>query len=727
LPTQTQKIRVKFFDYLFQEQEGYVCLAVAEPKRARQTWRQSFFKWPDERQGLIDFVEKIGHKKNVWFCVNLLDKTERRKEHALPGNIVWADLDTAKPSEIEPEPNVIIESSPGRYQAIWRLDKTVPPEQAEEYSKRIAYEYKQEGSDPSGWDITQMLRVPYTLNFKYDNAPEVKLVQATEDTHETTVFEQFDLAPGDLPQVAVEDMPAIDSLPNPDQVIYKHQLALKDTAFQGLYSVEPNRSDDWSGMLWRLINICIESGMTVEETFAVSNAAACNKYRRDARPPEYLWRDVTKAEARQRKLTAITATFVPVQMPQIVASNETSHTFIDEYREWASEATDALVHYHDLSAFILLSSFMAGGLTVKTSYGPMVPNIWGLVLGDSTLTRKTTAMRMAIDMINEIDQEIILATDGSVEGLLQGLSTRPGRVSMFWKDEVSGFIDSINRKDYLAGMPETLTQLYDVPPVLSRRLRKETIYVTNPIFIFFGGGIRDKVYSLLNEEYILSGFLPRFLIVSGDADLNRIRRTGPATPDESGKRDKLRMRLSDMYENYNRTAQIKLGAQIDPVEVVQKVEGILTPEAWQRYGDIEMEMVQKAAESPVSMLALPTFERLSRSCLKLSCLLAAARQNPSDELKIEISEQDVVNASGYIQDWGRYSAELITNAGKGSTQRVLDRILRAIKQNPGITRSYIMQRHHLTKREMDEILSTLEDRGEIRIKKEGRGSLLWAI
>ena len=84
----------------------------------------------------------------------------------------------------------------------------------------------------------------------------------------------------------------------------------------------------------------------------------------------------------------------------------------------------------------------------------MVPNLWGLILGDSTLSRKTTAMRMIMDIIAALDSDMILATDGSAEGLLSGLATRPNKTSIFYKDEISGFFDSMNKKDYLAGMSE---------------------------------------------------------------------------------------------------------------------------------------------------------------------------------------------------------------------------------------------------------------------------------
>jgi len=84
-----------------------------------------------------------------------------------------------------------------------------------------------------------------------------------------------------------------------------------------------------------------------------------------------------------------------------------------------------------------------------------------MILGTTTVTRKTSSMDLAMELIMDVDDEIVLATDGSIEGLLTSLSTRPGRPSIFLRDEFSGLLDQMTKKDYLSGMAELLTKLYD--------------------------------------------------------------------------------------------------------------------------------------------------------------------------------------------------------------------------------------------------------------------------
>lgn len=118
--------------------------------------------------------EPPGHV-DQYFCPVVFSEPKRKKEFALPTNLLWADLDPVDPNSCRIKPSVAWESSPGRYQALWFLTSEVDPEQAASLSKRIAYA---DGGDKGGWDLTQVLRIPGTHNFKYPSAPEVKLLWA---------------------------------------------------------------------------------------------------------------------------------------------------------------------------------------------------------------------------------------------------------------------------------------------------------------------------------------------------------------------------------------------------------------------------------------------------------------------------------------------------------------------------------------------------------------------
>ena len=668
---------------------------------------------------------------NVWFCTSLLEQQRRKKQDCLPGNIIWADLDSFNPKDILPVPSLAIKSSDYNYQAIWRVDTQLEPYQQEDFSKRLAYKYRANGVDPTGWDLTQLLRVPFTHNYKYDSAPQVDILHALDTLIPVELFEAIEV-PEDYransTALAAASFPPLDLLPDISQITYAYQAQITGTPFKILFATIPGSDENWSGILWKFLNLCFEMGMDEFEVFALARECGCNKYRRDGRPEVHLWEDVLRALEMQRKSNLIFGSNDVLAMPTICNESLTDvRCFVDDYSEWALEATDAVPVYHDLCAFMALSTVMAGGLLLETDFGRVIPNLWGLVLGDSTLTRKTTAMNMAMDMVIDVDRELILATDGTAEGMLTGLSERPGRVSVFLRDEVTGFFESINQKQYLAGMMQTMTQLYDVPKLLSRKLSKSTITVNNPVFIFFGGGISEKTFSLVDEHYVISGFLPRFLVVNGEADLTKLRRIGRANSDLSSRKAALQMRIADMYERNNRTVTVKLGDS--EFDMPKHIKVDLTDDAYLRYGDIEAAMLHAAQTSSVSMMALPTFERLSRSLLKMSILIAgSANDKPTtgnDTLLVE--EKHVAKAAYYVQRWGNYTVDLILNSGKGSSEKILMKVLHTIEKYPNILRGQIMRTHALSSREANDILTTLEDRGHISIVKVGKGSRLKAL
>lgn len=727
--TQTRaELRLGFFDFLFEAQEGWLCLATSIGNN-KDTFKQRFLRWPEERTKIGSLLEAVESDHNVWFGINLLSRPERKKEFCLPTDLVWADLDTATPGEIDPVPQVVTQTSPMRFQGIWRLTEPVNSFEASAYSRKIAYAYADKGIDLTGWDLTQLLRVPFTYNHKYGPIPpEVQVVTITADKIETVVFESLPEPPPAIEDADVPGVPDLKNLPQPEMIGYKYRELLQSVdGFNQLYGTIPSPDEDWSRKLWRLIHICLDVGMTPEETFVLAYHAKCNKYARDKRPTSHLWHEVVRAAQEAKRLAIIVSPTSDISFPELLTVGEyddlPDDTWVDRYRLWASQATDAVETFHDLAGFITLSAVLSQGITLKVEYGDMRPNLWGLILGDSTLTRKTTAMRMATDLIAEIDKDILLATDGSVEGLLTGLSLRPNRASIYFRDEVSGFFSTIKKKDYLSGMPETLTQLYDAPAFYSRRLRKEVITISSPLFIFFGGGIKEKVYGYLDDEDIISGFLPRFLVVTGTTDTTRLRPTSPRTETGAVGREQLKSELAAMHQNYIMVQSVQILGQETTLERVREVE--LTPEAWARYQDIERRIADAAQQTTRRITTLPTFERLSRSLLKMSVLLAASRIEPDigDDV-LQAEEIDVMQAAKFIQRWAPHTIDLILNVGLSFSQRQLDRILEYIRDNPGVMRGQVMQMFRLMKRDTDDILNTLADRGLIKQVKVGRGTSL---
>jgi hypothetical protein len=704
-------IRVKFFELLFGTTQGYLCIATSGKNSITSDFSQYFFEWPNEALKIENFILTVEENRNVYFCVNLLRNESRKKENCLPGSIVWADLDGVEPELIEEIPPPIFwASSYGRWQAIWRLTVPVPAYQAEEYSRKIGYLV---GADRSGWDLTQLLRVPLTLNFKYDPPAYIELERLLETQAPPLLF---DAIPPDVEhRVAIDPMPVESSELNIEMILYKFKNALDYTDFGAYFTQEPEK--DWSSILWRLLHICFRVGMTAEEVFTVARHAKCNKYERDGRPPEHLWRDVLKAAEHylSAKLSAL------IEMPVLV-EEPYSETFIDTYRNWAKVLTDASPDFHNLCAFIAFSALVSNSVRIETSVGALVPNLWGLLIGDSTITRKTTAMRLVVEFLTGMDKELVAATDGTAEGLLQAMSVRPNKSSVYHKDEVSMLFDSMMRKDYMAGMQETLTALYDSPPYYKKRLANRDIIVESPVFIFLGGGVPDRILNTVSESFVFSGFLPRFLISTGESQGKLIKALGPPTEAGIGGRPEIFNKFADVYETYGIDVETRIGGQkvLMPPRYIAK----LTPEAWAKNAEFETILIETALKSSVKDLALPTLDRLSRSILKMATILACLEQKPKNGI-VTVKESNVINAAWYAQKWGENAIHLMLNAGKGTNEKTLEKIFTFIENNPGALKSVVMLRFHLDAKGAANHLQTLEERDLIRKEKRGNGWAYW--
>jgi ribosomal protein S25 len=364
---------------------------------------------------------------------------------------------------------------------------------------------------------------------------------------------------------------------------------------------------------------------------------------------------------------------------------------------------------------------LAGPVRLPTSYGVMVPNLWFMILADTTLTRKTTAMDIAMDLVMEVDPDVILATDGSIEGLFTSLSLRPGQPSIFLRDEFSGLLEQMNKKDYYAGMAETFTKMYD-GKMQKRVLRKEVITVNEPVLIMFTGGIRERILSLLDYDSVSSGFLPRFLFITAESDITRLRPLGPPTERSIGKRELIRARLATIHSHYRRLQEVS----VNGTKLVgqKRWDASLTDEAWERYNKFEADMLKHGFESANRDLVTPVFDRLSKSTLKMAVLVAAAR-NLTDRVVVE--ERDLLKAIFYVEQWREFVAQIINSVGRTAAEKTIDKVYESVVKKPGVTRSELMQHHRLTAREADNVFTTLDQRGRLQRIKSGRTERLYPI
>lgn len=716
-----------FFRLAYGPNTGLVCIGFLS--RDRKKMDERFFEYPTQVERMVDVIGEQYEDNNVYYCPQLFGARKRVKENVISCPTVWADLDLCPPGALLVEPSVLIRTSPGRTQALWRLEEAVEPSIAEALSKRIAYHHADVGADRSGWDLTQLLRVPGTHNFKY--AEEVSELHIRIEKTNRNVYRLNDFAGyPDTGRVHGEGIPMPAEIKieiSGEDLIQSRRRTLNPVAFD-LFGTEPAQtefSEDWSRAMWKLIMLLFEAGFTREEVFTICNDAKCNKYKRDGRDEEHLWKDIVRGyNAHQKDMNVV---IVPeYHQTELMTDEELDlvkdkETFVERYIKWASDLGDAAVQYHQAGAFIILSALLSGRVCLPTSFGNIVPNLWFMILADTTLTRKSTAMDIATDLLIEVDADAVMATDGSVEGLMTGLSMRPGRPSIFLRDEFTGLIEAMTKKDYMAGMPEMLTKLYD-GKYTKRLLRKEPIEIKDPILILFAGGIKNRTQQLLTLDHISSGFMPRFIFLTAESDVTKVRPTGPPVVRDLSGREAMLTEMNEMYDFYHAeppSKGIKVGRS------VRKWKATLTPQAWARFNKFEADLLEAGVTSDRPDILTPTYARLTISALKAALLLAAAQNR--DEEELEVTELYILMAIKYAMGWREYAIDVINGVGKSGHERDIERVFSLIKKRPGISRSSIMQHYHLTAQSASALFSTMEQRGLIESVSFGRGTTYKAV
>lgn len=272
----------QFFDTIWHAEPGYVYLPTLN--RKTEEWKKNMFKWPEHREHVVNHVlGKTSQGLDVYYSPVLFDleKEPRPVKENFKGTfVVWTEYDGSAPSEwpsvtsegadgatvdaVVPPPSLRVQSSKdGNEHVYWQLEEFVTDrEWVENINRSITYGTR---ADTSGWDINQVLRPPYTKNYKYEDEPAVTVSHISRDTFSRERFAA-------LPPVQQLVNNAIDTehLPLVEEVIATYKWSTDDFKFFMDPSIPEGKR---SFALMRLGYIGAEMGMNDTEIYALLDNA----------------------------------------------------------------------------------------------------------------------------------------------------------------------------------------------------------------------------------------------------------------------------------------------------------------------------------------------------------------------------------------------------------------------------------------------------------------------
>ncbi len=258
----------------------YFCLAT---KNKRGKWKDHFFKWPVGYRDLRDFFGRYSTDDyNLYFCPHGFSEESRLKKYATGTKFLWADLDEKDPAQCKPVPQVAWQSSPGRYAALWRLQRYEDSrEKVEGINQALTYA---NGADRGGWDFSQVLRIPGTRNHKYKGSPEGKMLWMKDNAYGLDAFPDPD--------------EVVTSASNPVEVLSKVKKKIKPSTLRLLTSKKATVGKR-SEVIWKLENELHEQGLNADQIFILIKHSVWNKFAGRRDEDGQLKRELSKVHGRK--------------------------------------------------------------------------------------------------------------------------------------------------------------------------------------------------------------------------------------------------------------------------------------------------------------------------------------------------------------------------------------------------------------------------------------------
>lgn len=294
----------EFFETIWRDADGFVYLPTIN--RDTNKWKRVFFEWPKHKDSIVQHVlASSAQGLDVYYAPALFkDHSAATKENFKGTYTLWTEFDGSAPEDWKPDPPAFTEdgseagsvadsdatglpepslrvqsSQDGHEHVYWRLNEFVTDSQwVEDKNRAITYEH---GADSSGWDCTQILRPPYTTNFKRDLPVTIR-----ESTGSVFAQGRFNFLkpPAQLVNESIDTA----NLPSVEKIVAKYTW--DDKHFDLFMADAPQ---DRSGALMKIGFFGAEKGMTDAEIYALLDNA-------DAR-----WKKYVHRQDRKRRLTDI--------------------------------------------------------------------------------------------------------------------------------------------------------------------------------------------------------------------------------------------------------------------------------------------------------------------------------------------------------------------------------------------------------------------------------------
>lgn len=217
-----------------------------------------------------------------------------------------------------------------------------------------------------------------------------------------------------------------------------------------------------------------------------------------------LFKEISSEEPGQPEAVA-DYTFTPAFGPE---------HFVTQYIEYAAQQTDAALEYSEACALALLTLAGSPSRIMLGPYGEhgLPVNLYLLLTGDSTRSRKSTSQRIMKDIA-----EWALPTSGmparvTTEALIELLAKQSPQAALWTPDEFGILLSQIGRRDFLRGIEEVLLTVYGGEDYTYVKAGEKTVSVHDPALTVVAASTPEAL-GMAGPQAQVTGLLPRFAVV----------------------------------------------------------------------------------------------------------------------------------------------------------------------------------------------------------------------
>jgi hypothetical protein len=353
--------------------------------------------------------------------------------------------------------------------------------------------------------------------------------------------------------------------------------------------------------------------------------------------------------------------------------------FIGRYLRLFAPMTQVPPEFHVAVALAAIAAAAENRISFQAYQRRFFPNIYSLLVAGSGTLRKTYTISLMLDILAEAVPTSVLPASFSAESLEDILEKRPAGLLVY--SEFGHLLKKLSGRDYLTGVKELLTDLFDNPQERRFQYRGRQGVIKNPAPTILGASTLPWLETNIKETDTVGGFMTRFLIWTG-------KDAGPPVPSSTPNQPSSQHLVDDLKQIAAATGEADFSAI-----------RVLTDQIVQRYeADIGARGIDPNLEGMYARIGIYTF--------KLATLFMLSRTLGAD---LQVIDEDVLRAVATL----RYCHTQMERLPLAYTEsaRDLRRLADLITARPGVTRREVLTNTSWRLKDLDPLINTLVARG----------------